>query len=81
MWNKVDKPNFIKALVVVFVALLLSLLGEFYFHEEKHFAFENIPFFEGLFGIFGALFLFIVVKIVGLLVSKKEEDYDRYYSS
>ncbi|BAU23295.1 hypothetical protein THC_0910 [Caldimicrobium thiodismutans] len=81
MWGKIDKPNFLKALIVVVIAFLLSMVGEFYFHEEKHFAFEKIPFFEGIFGILGALFLFIVVKIVGLLVSKKEEDYDRYYTS
>lgn len=81
MWDRVDKPNFLRALIVVIIALLLSLAGEFYFHEEKHFAFENIPFFEGIFGILGALFLFIVVKMAGLLVSRKEEDYDRYYSS
>ncbi|MEZ0344252.1 MAG: hypothetical protein ABWJ99_05575 [Caldimicrobium sp.] len=81
MWDKVDKPNFYKAFIVVLIAFLLSLIGEFYFHEEKHFAFERIPFFEGIFGLLGALFLFIVVKVTGVLVSKKEEDYDKYYSS
>jgi TctA family transporter len=81
MWDKVDKPNFYKALVVVLIALLLSLVGEFYFSEEKHFDFEKIPFFEGIFGLLGALFLFIVVKICGVLVSRKEEAYDRYYTS
>lgn len=81
MLVKIDRPNFIKALIVVIIAFLLSLFGEFYFHEEKHFAFERIPFFEGLFGIVGALFLTLMVKIVGAIVSRKEEDYDRYYTS
>jgi len=81
MWDKVDKPNFLKTLIVVAIALILSFIGEAYFPEEKHFNFEKIPFFEGLFGIFGALVLFMVVKIVGFLVSRKEEDYDKYYSS
>lgn len=41
MWGKIDKPNFLKALIVVVIAFLLSMVGEFYFHEEKHFAFEK----------------------------------------
>ncbi len=81
MWAKVDKPNFVKSFVVVIIAFILSLVGEYYFPEEKHFAFEKIPFFEGIFGLLGALFLFIVVKICGAIVSRKEEDYDRYYTS
>lgn len=81
MWNKIDKKNMIQISLIVIIALILSLWGEFYFHEEKHFIFEEIPFFEGWLGILGALFLVLMVKITGAIVSKKEEDYDRYYSS
>ncbi|MFN4131876.1 MAG: hypothetical protein ACK4GE_02225 [Caldimicrobium sp.] len=81
MWNKINKKHVVGTSLIVIIALMLSLWGEYYFHEEKHFAFENIPFFEGLLGLFGALFLTLMVKITGAIVSKKEEDYDRYYSS
>ncbi len=81
MWNKLDKKSVLRALTIVIIAFFLSLLGAFYFHEEKRFFFEKIPFFEGWLGLFGALFLTFLVKIVGIFVSKKEEDYDKYYSS
>lgn len=81
MWTKQDKINFLKTLGIVIIAFLLSIVGEIYFHEEKHFAFERIPFFEGFFGLLGALFLTLVVKLTGHFVSKKEEEYDRYYTS
>lgn len=81
MWSRDDKKFIVLSLGVVLIFLILSIAGEFLFHEEKHFSFEKIPFFEGLFGIFGALFLTLVVKITGKIVSRREEDYDRYYTS
>lgn len=81
MWTKEDKKNIRLSLVLFIIFLVLSIIGYFFFPKEKHFSFEKIPFFEGLFGLVGALFLTLVVKITGKLVSRKEEDYDRYYTS
>ncbi|MFN3504900.1 MAG: hypothetical protein ACK4Y7_01640 [Caldimicrobium sp.] len=81
MLIKVDKKNFLRVILLVILTFILSLIGETYFHEEKHFSFEKIPYFEGILGLLGALFLTLVVKITGALVSRKEDDYDRYYSS
>ncbi|MFN3406970.1 MAG: hypothetical protein ACK40E_04490 [Caldimicrobium sp.] len=81
MLIKVDKKNFFRVLILVGITFILSLIGEKFFHEEKHFSFEKFPYFEGIFGLVGALFLTLIVKLTGALVSRKEEDYDRYYSS
>jgi len=45
------------------------------------FLLKAFPFFAGLIGIIGALFITVVVKILGKIVSRGEDSYERYYTS
>lgn len=81
MWTKGDKKILKIALVLVILCFGLSVLGRLFFKEEEHFVFEKLPFYEGLLGLLGAFFLTLVVKLVGRLVSRPEDDYDKHYTS
>lgn len=81
MWDKVDRKIFKITLLLVVLCFGLSVLGKLFFREHEHFIFEELPFYEGLIGLLGALILTLVVKLVGRLVSRPEDDYDKYYTS
>jgi len=81
MLNKQFKRQFFISLLIVVLMFILSLY-DYLVHEHHHaFSFENLPFFTGLIGIIGALFITVVVKILGKIVSRGEDSYERYYTS
>jgi hypothetical protein len=81
MLNKHFKRKIFISLLIVVVMFILSLY-DYLVHEHHHaFSFENLPFFTGLIGIIGALFITVVVKILGKIVSRGEDSYERYYTS
>jgi len=81
MLNKQFKREMLISLIIVVLMFILSLYDHFV-HEHHHaFSFENLPFFAGLIGIIGALFITVVVKILGKIVSRGEDSYERYYTS
>jgi H+/gluconate symporter-like permease len=81
MLNKQFKRQMFISLLIVVLMFILSLY-DYLVHEHHHaFSFENLPFFTGLIGIIGALFITVVVKILGKIVSRGEDSYERYYTS
>lgn len=80
MWDKADRKLRL-SLVLVILCFIFSVIGKIFFKEHEHFIFEKIPFYEGLIGFFGALILTLMVKLVGRLVSRPEDEYDKYYTS
>jgi len=81
MLNKQFKREIFISLLIVVLMFVLSLY-DYFAHEHHHaFSFENLPFFTGLIGIIGALFITVVVKILGKIVSRGEDSYERYYTS
>ena len=81
MLNKQYKRQIFIPLLIVVLMFILSLY-DYLVHEHHHaFSFENLPFFTGLIGIIGALFITVVVKILGKIVSRGEDSYERYYTS
>jgi hypothetical protein len=81
MLNKQFKREILIALLIVVLMFILSLY-DYFIHEHHHaFSFENLPFFTGLIGIIGALFITVVVKILEKIVSRGEDSYERYYTS
>ena len=81
MLNKQFRREILIALLIVVLMFILSLY-DYLIHEHHHaFSFENIPFFTGLLGIIGALFITVVVKILEKIVSRGEDSYERYYTS
>jgi hypothetical protein len=81
MLNKQFKRQIFISLLIVVLMFILSLY-DYLVHEHHHaFSFENLPFFTGLIGIIGALFITVVVKILGKIVSRGEDSYERYYTS
>jgi hypothetical protein len=81
MLNKQFKREIFISLLIVVLMFILSLY-DYLVHEHHHaFSFENLPFFTGLIGIIGALFITVVVKILGKIVSRGEDSYERYYTS
>jgi hypothetical protein len=81
MLNKQFKREIFISLLIVVLMFILSLY-DYLVHEHLHaFSFENLPFFTGLIGIIGALFITVVVKILGKIVSRGEDSYERYYTS
>ena len=81
MLNKQFKRQIFISLLIVVLMFILSLY-DYLVHEHHHaFSFENLPFFTGLIGIIGALFITVVVKILGKIVSRGEDSYECYYTS
>jgi hypothetical protein len=81
MLSKQFKRQIFISLLIVVLMFILSLY-DYLVHEHHHaFSFENLPFFTGLIGIIGALFITVVVKILGKIVSRGEDSYERYYTS
>jgi hypothetical protein len=81
MLNKQFRREILIALSIVVLIFILSLY-DYLVHEHHHaFSFENLPFFTGLLGIIGALFITLVVKILEKIVSRGEDSYERYYTS
>jgi hypothetical protein len=81
MLNKQIKREILIALLIVLLMFILSLY-DYLTHEHHHaFSFESLPFFSGLIGIIGAIFITVVVKILGKIVSREEDSYERYYTS
>jgi len=81
MFSKEYKNHILVVLLVVLFLFILSIY-DYFTHETSHdFSFENIPFFSGILGIFGAIFITLVVKLLGKIVAREEEEYDRYYTS
>lgn len=81
MLNKQFRREILIALLIVVLMFILSLY-DYLVHEHHHaFSFENLPFFTGLLGIIGALFITVFVKILGKIVSRGEDSYERYYTS
>ena len=81
MLNKQIKRETLIALLIVLLMFILSLY-DYLTHEHHHaFSFESLPFFSGLIGIIGAIFITVVVKILGKIVSRGEDSYERYYTS
>jgi hypothetical protein len=81
MLNKQFKRQIFISLLILVLMFILSLY-DYLVHEHHHaFSFENLPFFTGLIGIIGALFITVVVKILGKIVSRGEDSYERYYTS
>jgi hypothetical protein len=81
MLNKQFKREIFIALLIVVLMFILSLY-DYLIHEHHHaFSFEGLPFFAGLIGIIGAIFITVVVKILGKIVSRGEDSYERYYTS
>jgi hypothetical protein len=81
MLNKQFKREIFISLLIVVVMFILSLY-DYLVHEHHHaFSFESLPFFAGLLGIIGALFITVVVKILEKIVSRGEDSYERYYTS
>jgi len=81
MLNKQFRREILIALLIVVLMFILSLY-DYLVHEHHHaFSFENFPFFTGILGIIGALFITVVVKILEKIVSRGEDSYERYYTS
>ncbi|NAZ29716.1 MAG: hypothetical protein GU354_00890 [Caldimicrobium sp.] len=81
MLNKQFKRQIFISSFILVLMFILSLY-DYLVHEHHHaFSFENLPFFTGLIGIIGALFITVVVKILGKIVSRGEDSYERYYTS
>ncbi|MCC6026587.1 MAG: hypothetical protein LM575_06425 [Caldimicrobium sp.] len=81
MLNKQIKREILIALLIVLLMFILSLY-DYLTHEHHHaFSFESLPFFSGLIGIIGAIFITVVVKVLGKIVSRGEDSYERYYTS
>jgi hypothetical protein len=81
MLNKQFKRQIFISLLIVVLMFILSLY-DYLVHEHHHaFSFEDLPFFTGLIGIIGAMFITVVVKILGKIVSRGEDSYERYYTS
>jgi hypothetical protein len=81
MVNKQFKREILIAFLIVVLMFILSLY-DYFVHEHHHaFSFENLPFFTGLIGIIGAIFISVLVKILGKIVSRGEDSYERYYTS
>jgi len=81
MLNKQFKREIFISLLIVVLMFILSLY-DYLVHEHHHaFSFESLPFITGLIGIIGAMFITVVVKILGKIVSRGEDSYERYYTS
>jgi len=81
MLNKQFKREIFISLLIAVLLFILSLY-DYLVHEHHHaFSFESFPFFTGLIGIIGAMFITVVVKILGKIVSRGEDSYERYYTS
>lgn len=71
-----EKPKNIKALFVLFCAMLvLSLVGEFFIRKHVFFKWEEWPFFYAAFGFVAFVVLILVAKHILRPIAQRKEDY------
>lgn len=79
VWTWFDHPQNIKRLKIGFYILLaLLVLPDFFMHKHTYFSsIEAIPGFYALFGFISCVAIILISKLLGFVLKKKEDYYDR----
>ncbi len=79
VWNWFDHPQNIKRLKIGFYILLaLLVLPDFFMHKHSLFSsIETIPGFYALFGFISCVAIILISKLLGYMLKKNEDYYDR----
>ncbi len=79
VWTWFDHPQNIKRLKIVFYILLaLLVLPDFFIHKHSLFSsIEAVPGFYALFGFISCVAIILISKLLGFVLKKNEDYYDR----
>ncbi|HEX9776535.1 MAG TPA: hypothetical protein VGA63_00160 [Geopsychrobacteraceae bacterium] len=79
VWTWFDHPRNIKRLKIGFYAVLVLLvLPDFFMHKHSLFSsVEALPGFYALFGFISCVAIILISKLLGFVLKKKEDYYDR----
>lgn len=79
VWTWFDHPRNIKRLKLVFyVILALLVVPDFFMHKHSLFSkVEALPGFYALFGFISCVAIILISKLLGFVLKKQEDYYDR----
>jgi len=73
-----DNPKNVKRLIYIFYAVLVILLAaEFLIHAHAHFAWEDFPFFNAVYGFVACVLVIFGSKLLRFVLKRDENYYEK----